>query len=210
MGFWSRLWHRLLFGSSPLPRLPRPAARPTSVHLDDAAAARAAAAKAHQAACAALGAWAARVRQFQQQPRPLRCVYRSREEIELTLLMPWLPDTERRRFLDQLLPNAGKYHPWTARDVEGEPWEQCQKWADPVVINDPETMDSEDFCTLLEARVKNGLYTYCTPLEVLSRPVRMLWLWRQGKQAGQVYAALEQALGRAQAMDFAWWVVAGL
>jgi hypothetical protein len=213
MGFLRRLWHRLLFGPSPLTQPPRPAARPDSARLDDAAAARAAAAKAHQAACAAtraaLDAWVARVRQFQQ-PRPPRCVYRSREERELALLLAWLPDAERRRFLDLLLPKAAKYHPWTPKNVEGEPWQQCQKWADPLVINEPETMTSEGFCALLETQLAGGLITFCTPLDLLSRPVRMLWLLRQGQHAKQVYTVMEQVLGRAQAMDFAWWVVTGL
>jgi hypothetical protein len=124
--------------------------------------------------------------------------------------MPWLTDAERRRFLDALLPRAGRHAPWTLEDVDDTLWQQCQQWRESIVIQEPETISREDLSTLLEAQFKSGLYTYCTPLEVLSRPVRMLWLLRQGRQVGQVYAAMEQALGRVQALDAAWWVVAGL
>ena len=194
MDFLHRLWHRLLFGSSPRPQPPRPAARSAAARLDAAAAA----------------AVAATIREWVK-PHPPRYVYRSREEVELALLMPWLTNAERRRFLDLLLPRAGNHDPWTIADVEGEPWEQCQQWDEPLVITEPETMTSEGFCCLLEFALKTGLTTFCTPLEVLSRPVHMLWLYRQGQRAGQVYAALEQALGnRAQALNYAWWVIAGL
>jgi hypothetical protein len=204
MGFLRRLWHRLLFGSSPLSQPPRPAASPRpAAQPSRPGSARPAAASAD------VDAIAATIREWVK-PHPPRCVYRSREEIELALLLPWLPDAERRRFLNLLLTRAGKQDPWTIDDVDEEPWQQVQQWADPLVITEPETMDSEDFCALLEAHIKIGLYTFCTPLEVLSRPVRMLWLWRQGRRAGQIYAAMEQALGRAQALDAAWWVVAGL
>ena len=141
---------------------------------------------------------------------PPRYHYRSREEVELALLLPWLTDAERARFLDRLLPNARKYLPWTEGYVWGEPWQQCQQWG-PLVLQQPETMSIKGFCGLMGAELGYGLSTFCTPLALLSRPVRMLWLWRQGRRAGQVYAALEQALGnRAQALDYAWWVVAGL
>ncbi len=90
------------------------------------------------------------------------------------------------------------------------PRQQVHQWDDPLVIKGPETMDSEGFCLLLGAELGSGLSTFCTPLWLLSRPVRMLWLWRQGQRAGHVYAAMEQALGRAQALNFAWWVVTGL
>jgi hypothetical protein len=199
MGFLRRLWHRLLFGSSPLTQPPRPAApaRPTS-----------ACPASPRPASAAADAIAATVRQWVK-PQPPRCVYRSRAEIELALLLPWLPDGERRRFLDRLL-QARKQDPWTIDDVDEEPWEQCQRWDEPLVLHELETMDSEGFCALLEGQLKTGFYTYCTPLEVLSRPVRMLWLLRQGRLVGQVYAAMEQALGHEQALDLAWSVVAGL
>ena len=144
------------------------------------------------------------------QTKPPRYQYRSREEIELALLMPWLSDAERARFLARLMPNARKYLPWSALDLPDEPWEQCQRWW-PLVLKAPESMSIEGFCCLLEAELTSGLSTFCTPLSLLSRPVRMLWLLRQCRRAGQVYAALERALGnRAQALDYAWWVVAGL
>ena len=205
MGYLRRLWHRLLFGSSPLTAPPRPAvrppaapARPSPVH-PPAASARSAVAD----------DIAATIRQWIKPP-PIRFVYRSRQEVELALLMPWLTDAERRRFLDALLPRAGKQAPWSLEDVDEDLWQQCQRWREPVVIQESETMSREDLSTLLETQLRSGLYTYCTPLDLLSRPVRMLWLLRQGLQVGQVYAALEQALGRAQALDAAWWVVAGL
>ncbi|HEU5199908.1 MAG TPA: hypothetical protein VFU32_09735, partial [Ktedonobacterales bacterium] len=143
-------------------------------------------------------------------PRPPRFVARSRQEVELALLLAWLPETERRRFLDLLLPRAGRQPPWTLDDVEEDLWQQCQRWDEPLVITEPETMTRQDFSDLLETQLTSGLYTYCTPLEVLSRPVRMLWLLRQGRLVGQVYAAMEQVVGHAQALDAAWWVVAGL
>ena len=207
MGFVRRLWHRLLFGSSPLTAQPRPAARPPAQPRPSAAPARPASAS---ASAADMDAIAATIRQWVK-PQPPRCVYRSRQEVELALLLAWLPETERRRFLDLLLPRAGKQHPWALDDVDEDLWQQCQKWDEPLVINEPETMTTEGFCALLEAEVSGGLTTYCTPLDLLSRPVRMLWLLRQGQRAGQVYAALEQALGnRLLALDAAWWVVAGL
>ena len=197
MGFLRRLWHRLLFGSSPLmpPRPAAPVARPGPARMADAS--------------ADIDAIAATIREWVK-PHPPRCVYRSREEVELALLLAWLPEAERRRFLDALLPRAGKQDSWTFDDVDEEPWQQCQKWQEPVVIKEPETMTSEDFCCLLEGQLKSGLYTYCTPLDWLSRPVRMLWLLRQGRQVGQVYAIMEQTLGHAPALDAAWWVIAGL
>jgi hypothetical protein len=130
--------------------------------------------------------------------------------VELAFLLAWTPEDERRRFLDLLLPRAGKQDPWTLDDVDDDLWEQCHKWREPVIIQGPETISREDLSALLEAQLKSGLYTYCTPLDVLNRPVRMLWLLRQGRQVGQVYAAMEQALGRVQALDAAWWVVASL
>ena len=130
--------------------------------------------------------------------------------MELALLLAWLPETERRRFLDLLLPRAGKQHPWALDDVDEDLWQQCRKWDEPLVIQEPETITREDFSTLLETQLAGGLMTYCTPLDVLSRPVRMLWLLRQGRLIGQVYALLEQAVGRAQALDAAWWTIARL
>ena len=201
MGFWTRLWHRFLFGSSPLTAQPRPAApaaaRPRSVRPSAAAAADA-------------DSIAATIREWIK-PHPPRYVYRSREELELALLVPWLTDEERGRFLDLLLPRAGKYQPWTSRFVKKEPRQQVHQWDDPLVIKQPETMSVEDFCCLLEAQFATGLSTFCTPLALLSRPVRMLWLLRQGQRAGQVYAALEQAVGtRAQALHHLWWVMVEL
>ena len=198
MGFLRRLWHRLLFGSSPLPG-PRPTARP---------AARAGSAAARPAADA--DAIAATLRQWVK-PQPPRYCYRSREELELALLLPWLAgEEERMPFLDELLPTAKKTLPWTSDYVFGEPWEQCQQWG-PLVIQAPEMMTTEGFCCLLKAELTYGLSTFCTPLDLLSRPVRMLWLLRQGQRAGQVFAALEQALGsRERAMNHAWWVIAEL
>ena len=204
MGFWSRLWHRFLFGSSPLTAPPRPAARPAV-----APAARPGPARPASAANADIEALAATIRECIKPPPP-RCVYRLRQELELALLLAWLPESERRRFLDLLVPRAGRHASWTFDDVEGEPWQQVHKWDEPLVIKEPETMSVEDFSCLLEAQLESGLYTYCTPLDWLSRPVRMLWLLRQGRLAGQVYAALEQAAGSLAALDAAWWVVAGL
>ena len=201
MGFVRRLWHRLLFGSSPLTAQPRPPVRPA------AHPARPGPARPSAASAADMDAIAATIREYIK-PRPPRCVYRSRAEVELALLLAWLPEGERRRFLDLLVPRAGRQHPWTLDDVDDELWLQCQKWREPLDIKEPETMTREDFCTLLETQLKSGLDTYCTPLDGLSRPVRMLWLLRQGRLVGQVYAAMEQALGRAQALDFAWWTVA--
>ncbi len=199
MGFLRRLWHRLLFGSSPVPSAaaqPRPAvlaARPGPARPAADA----------ESIAAAIREWI--------KPRPPRCVYRSREELELAFLLAWVPDAERRRFLDVLLPRAGAYRPWTHRFVEKEPRQQVRQWEEPLVINEPETMTTEDFCCLLEAEFTYGLSTFCTPLEVLSRPVRMLWLLRHGQRVGQIYAGLEQALGsRERALHSAWWVVADL
>ena len=144
------------------------------------------------------------------QPEPPRYRYRSREEVEVALLLSWLSEAERPRFVERLLPKARKYLPWSEQRLEGEPWEQCQEWG-PLVIRQPEALSIEGFCRMLEAELVIGLQTYCTSLEALSRPVRMFWLWRQGRRAGQVYAALEQALGNhGQAVSYAWWVVAGL
>ena len=209
MGYLRRLWHRLLFGSFPVPAPaapprraapaarppaapPRPAVRPPAVRP----------ASPFTAAEVAALQWL--------KARPPRCVYRSRQEGELAFLLAWVPDDERRRFLDALLPRAGRQDPWSLEDVDEDLWQQCQRWREPVVIQESETMSREDLSTLLETQLRSGLYTYCTSLDLLSRPVRMLWLLRQGRQVGQVYAALEQALGRAQALDAAWWVVAGL
>jgi hypothetical protein len=142
--------------------------------------------------------------------RPPRCVYRSRQEVELALLLAWLPDTERRRFLDLLVSRArtGKRAPWAIDDVDEDLWEQVQRWQEPLVITEPETITDEGFCNLLEVQLAGGLTTFCTPLDLLSRPVRMLWLLRQGRLVGQVYTAMEQALGHAQALDLAWWTIA--
>ena len=72
-------------------------------------------------------------------------------------------------------------------------------------------MSVEGFCGLLEVELTAGLCTFCTTAEALSRPVRMLWLLRQGRRAAQVYAGLEAALGsRQQALEYARWVIAGL
>jgi hypothetical protein len=200
MGFWTRLWHRLLFGSSPLTAQPRPAARPVPVRP----------ASPHQAASDSAAADIAFTLRQWVKPQPPRCVYRSRQELELAFLLAWVPEDERRRFLDALLPRAGKQAPWTLEDIDDDLWQQCQRWQEPLVIQEAETMSREDLSCLLEGQLKTGCYTYCTPLEVLSRPVRMLWLLRQGRQVGQVYAAMEQALGRAQALDAAWWAINGL
>ena len=197
MGFLRRLWHRLLFGSSPLAAAPRPAA--PAAHPGPARPMSASAAAGADAIAATIREWV--------KPHPPRCVYRSREEVELALLLAWLPEAERRRFLDLLLPKAGKYHPWTPKNVEEEPRQQVQQWDEPLVIQQPETMTTEGFCALLEAELSGGLMTFCTPLELLSRPVRMLWLLRQGRLAGQVYTAFEQVVGRARALDAAWWTV---
>ncbi|HEU5198695.1 MAG TPA: hypothetical protein VFU32_03605 [Ktedonobacterales bacterium] len=208
MGFWSRLWHRLLFGPSPLTQPPRPAARPAA--HPGLARPPLASARPPLASAADIEEMAFTIREYIK-PRPPRFVARSRQEVELALLLAWLPETERRRFLDLLVPRAGKQPPWTLDDVEEDLWEQVHRWQEPLVITEPETMTREGFSTLLGTQIKSGLYTYCTPLEVLSRPVRMLWLLRQGRLVGQVYAAMEQALGSpAQALDAAWWVVAGL
>ncbi len=208
-GFLRRLWHRLLFGSSPLTAQPRPAACLPAVPPRSAARPPTSPARPGSpcpASPLSAGDYAT-LQWFKGKPQPPRCVYRSRDELELTLLLAWLPAGERRRFLDLLLPKAGKHAPWTLDDVDDEPWQQCQQWNEPLVIQQPETMTTEGFCALLEAELSGGLMTFCTPLELLSRPVRMLWLLRQGRLAGQVYTAFEQVVGRAQALDAAWWTV---
>ncbi|HEU5199834.1 MAG TPA: hypothetical protein VFU32_09365 [Ktedonobacterales bacterium] len=211
MGLLRRLWHRLLFGSSPVPapaappRPAAPAARPPAAPPRPAVRPPVA-----RSASPFTAADVAALQWVKASP-PSRFVYRSRQEVELALLMPWLPDAERGRFLALLLPRAGKYQPWTRKFVKKELWQQIRQWEEPVVIKEPETMTIEDFRCLLEAELANGLSTFCTPLDLLSRPVRMLWLLRQGRRAGQVYALLEQAAGnRAQALYSAWWVVDGL
>ena len=136
--------------------------------------------------------------------------YRLREEIELALLLLWLPEAARPRFVAQLLHSADRYLPWPETAIVGEPWQQCQQWG-PQVIKDPQTMSVEGFCHVMEAELTAGLQTFTTPLDILSRPVRMLWLLKLGKRAGQAYAGLEQALGgEERAVEYAWWTIAKL
>ena len=133
--------------------------------------------------------------------------YRLREEVELALLVLWLPEAARPRFVGHLIERADRYLPWSAKAVEGEPWEQCRRWG-PLVIKEPETMSVEGLCHVMEAELTAGLQTYTTPREMLSRPVRMLWLLKLGRRAGQAYAGLEQALGgEDRALEYAWWTI---
>jgi hypothetical protein len=130
--------------------------------------------------------------------------------VELALLVLWLPEAARPRFVAHLLESADRYRPWSAKAVEGEPKEQCQRWG-PLVLKEPETMSVEGFCDVMEVEVTAGLSTFSTPPDLLSRPVRMLWLLKLGKRAGQAYAELERALGsQEQAIEHAWWTIARL
>lgn len=142
--------------------------------------------------------------------QPPRKWYILREELELALLVPWLPEAERPRAVGRLGLNAGKHYPWTRADLLDEPREQCQQWG-PLEIQEPELLSVEGWCGLLEVELTAGLCTFCTTLDELSRPVRMLWLLRQGRRAAQVYAGLEAALGsRQRALEYARSVIAGL
>ena len=160
--------------------------------------------------CAAppLPAWAiSPAKAAAQPPDPW---YILREEVELALLVAWLPKAEQPRAVGRLALNAGKHYPWTRADLPDEPREQCQQWG-PVDIQEPEMVSVEGWCGLLEVELTAGLCTFCTLPEDLSRPVRMLWLLRQGRRAGQVYAGLEAALGsRQRALEYARWVIAGV
>ncbi len=138
-------------------------------------------------------------------PRPPRL---SRPELELSLLLAFLPDAERPRFLARLVQAAPRRFPWQEHEVAGEPRAQCAHW-EPLAGLDKLTVPG--LCARFERELEAGLRSYQTPLEELSRPVRMYWLLKQGRRLGQVAAALEQRLGsRQQALRVLWWVVADL
>ena len=134
----------------------------------------------------------------------------SRSEVELALLLPFLSEAERPRFLIGLAQAAWRSFPWPEAPLAKEPRAQLVVWA-PIVPADCTGLGEPDLSAWLKKEVLDGLRSVQTPLALLSRPVRMYWLLRQGQRAGQVYAALERLLGdREQALDCVWRVVAGL
>jgi len=141
------------------------------------------------------------------QPTPARPVARagsgtpraSRSHLlfEARLLVAALPAEERERCIQRLLPLVEKRPPWNEQDVGDEPAEQCKYWW-PLSSEKVAQQTPRGLQLVMLTELENGLRSMATPLWLLNRIVRGVWLLRLGRRVGQVYAELERQPGGSQ------------
>ncbi|HEU5368899.1 MAG TPA: hypothetical protein VFU69_10560 [Ktedonobacterales bacterium] len=132
------------------------------------------------------------------------------QRFEAALLVAGLPVGVREAWMRQVLALAAKRPAWQEEDVGEEAAEQCRCWW-PLVEERLRQQTPRGLLLTLQTELEGGLRSMATPLWLLNRIVRRVWLLHQGQRVGQVYRALERKLGDG-ALALAWvcQMVAGL
>lgn len=121
---------------------------------------------------------------------------------EAALLVAGLPVGIREACLRQVLALAAKRPAWQEEDVGEAAAEQCRCWW-PLSEERLHRQTPRGLLLMLQTEVEGGLRSMATPLWLLNRIVRQVWLLHQGQRVGQVYGELERQLGDA-ALALAW------
>jgi hypothetical protein len=127
------------------------------------------------------------------------------------LLVAGLPAAGQEALLARLLPLAGKRPAWSEEEVgDEEPAEQCRCWW-PFAEERLKQQTPRSLLLTMQTELEGGLRTMGTPLWLLNRIVRRVWLLHQGQRVGQVYRELERQLGdQGTALEWVSRMVAGL
>lgn len=129
---------------------------------------------------------------------------------EAALLVAGLPAARREAWMRQVLALAEKRPAWQEEDVGDEAAEQCRCWW-PLVEERLRQQTPRGLLLTLQTELEGGLRSMATPLWLLNRIVRRVWLLHQGRRVGQVYRELERQLGDAAlALEWVSQMVAGL
>ncbi|HEU5368830.1 MAG TPA: hypothetical protein VFU69_10210 [Ktedonobacterales bacterium] len=121
---------------------------------------------------------------------------------EAALLVARLPVARRDAWMGQVLALAEKRPAWNEEDVGEEAAEQCRCWW-PLAEERLHRQTPRGLLLMLQTELEGGLRSMATPLWLLNRIVRRVWLLHQGQRIGQVYGELERQLGDA-ALVLAW------
>ncbi len=130
---------------------------------------------------------------------------------ELALLVAGLPAAGRAACAERLLPLAAKRPAWQEEDVGEAAAEQCRDWWHPLAEERLRQQTPRGLVLTIQTELEGGLRTMGTPLWLLNRIVRRVWLLHQGQRVGQAYRELERQLGDgAQALEWVKRMIAGL
>jgi hypothetical protein len=130
---------------------------------------------------------------------------------EMALLVAGLPAEGREAVAGQLLGLVEKRPAWAEEDVGVEAAEQCRGWWRPLTEERLRQQTPRGLLLTLQTELECGLRSAASPLWLLNRIVRRVWLLHQGQRVGQVYQALERALGeRSVALGWVCQMVGGL
>jgi hypothetical protein len=130
---------------------------------------------------------------------------------EMALLVAGLPAEGREAVAGQLLALVGKRPAWQEEDVGVEAAEQCRGWWRPLTEERLQQQTPRGLLLTLQTELECGLRSAASPLWLLNRIVRRVWLLHQGQRVGQVYRALERTLGeRSLALGWVCQMVGGL
>jgi hypothetical protein len=130
---------------------------------------------------------------------------------EVALLVAGLPAAGREACVAGLLPLAGNRPAWQEEDVGEEAPAQCRDWWHPLAEERLRQQTPRGLVLTIQTELESGLRSMATPLWLLNRIVRRVWLLHQGQRIGQAYRELERQLGDgAQALAWVSRMVAGL
>lgn len=125
------------------------------------------------------------------------------QRFELALLVAGLPAAGREACAQGLLPLVAKRPAWQEEDVGEEAAEQCRDWWHPLAEERLRQQTPRGLLLTMQTELESGLRSMATPLWLLNRIVRRVWLLHQGQRVGQAYRELERQLGDA-ALALAW------
>jgi hypothetical protein len=121
----------------------------------------------------------------------------------MALLLAGLPAAGREAVVAELLPLAEKRPAWSEEDVGVEAGEQCRGWWRPLTEERLRQQTPRGLLLTMQTELEAGLRTMGSPLWLLNRIVRGVWLLHRGQRVGQIYGELERQLGDA-ALAVAW------
>jgi hypothetical protein len=113
---------------------------------------------------------------------------------ELALLVAGLPEVGRAESIERLLPLVKQRPAWDEEAVGDEAAEQCRCWW-PLADERLREQTPRGLLLTLQTEIEAGLRSAASPLWLLNRIVRRVWLLHQGQRVGQVYRELERQLG---------------
>ena len=116
---------------------------------------------------------------------------------EVALLVARLPAVGREAVVQRRLPLVEHRPAWNAEEVGVEAAEQCRGWWRPLGEERLRQQTPRGLLLTLQTEVEGGLRSMASPLWLLNRVVRRVWLMHQGQRVGPVYGELERQLGDA-------------